>query len=324
MESNHNLDIKTYSLDELLDLFHLDYNMTEADLSRAKKQVLYLHPDKSKLPAEYFLFYKQAFVKIVELYEDLQKHNRPITKESTIYNSNVVQSKYDNRTELQKLDEKTKQYISSKEFNREFNELFEKNMKTVVSPSVASKNSWFSSEDPEYKYEKPATREHMNATIETIRQTAAKNALIKGGKADAYIGNFTIGAQNLYEEDDVESTTYISAPLFQGKKGVIFDDIRKVHKDETIIPVKYEGAPNRTMTVDEYINQRTTNANNDLPMAREEAERILAENSQKQRQEILAKQYRAGLRADENAIKSQKAMAHLFRLENGADSRKIR
>ena len=63
-EKSHNLDIHMYSLKDLLSLFHTDYNINLEDLKRAKKQVLMTHPDKSKLLAEYFLFYKKAFDKL--------------------------------------------------------------------------------------------------------------------------------------------------------------------------------------------------------------------------------------------------------------------
>ena len=55
----HNVDIHMYYLKDLLGLFHTDYNISFEDLKRAKNQVLMTHPAKSKLPAEYFLFYKK-------------------------------------------------------------------------------------------------------------------------------------------------------------------------------------------------------------------------------------------------------------------------
>ena len=57
----HNLDIHMYSLSEVLNLFDLDYDISMDGLKRAKKRVLMMQPDKSKLPPEYFLFYKKAF-----------------------------------------------------------------------------------------------------------------------------------------------------------------------------------------------------------------------------------------------------------------------
>ena len=57
---NHNLNIHMYNFQELLDLFNLQHNFSLAELKQAKKVVLRTHPDKSKLPSEYFLFYKKS------------------------------------------------------------------------------------------------------------------------------------------------------------------------------------------------------------------------------------------------------------------------
>ena len=56
----HNLNIQEYSLDEVLGLFDLhDYNLTIDHLKKAKRKVVMLHPDKSRLDAKYFLFYQK-------------------------------------------------------------------------------------------------------------------------------------------------------------------------------------------------------------------------------------------------------------------------
>ena len=54
---NHNLDIHSYSVEELLGLFDLSYQFSEDEMKRAKKKVLMLHPDKSRMDAKYFLVY---------------------------------------------------------------------------------------------------------------------------------------------------------------------------------------------------------------------------------------------------------------------------
>jgi len=55
----HNLSIHMYSLEELLGLFDLTYNISYDDLKRAKKVVLITHPDKS-----IFFFNDSPFYKI--------------------------------------------------------------------------------------------------------------------------------------------------------------------------------------------------------------------------------------------------------------------
>ena len=53
--NEHNLNIHMYSLEDLLGLFDLTYNISQEDLKRAKKVVLRTHPDKSKLDSKYLL-----------------------------------------------------------------------------------------------------------------------------------------------------------------------------------------------------------------------------------------------------------------------------
>lgn len=308
-ETVHNLDLKNYSLDELLDLFQLDYNMTTYDLNRARKTVLMLHPDKSKLPPEYFIFYKRAFEKIVELYEDLTKHNRPITKESTIYNAEISERNTDNQyVKMPSIDKNLQKKIVAPEFNKKFNEMFERAHQTRPDES---RNDWFRDESSEFdSLPTVTTRENMANAIETLREKTSTNALVNYRGFEEVLPSL---GTTLYE--DGESQKYVSAPLFKGKN-LVFDDIRKVHKDETIIPVKYVNAPSRTMTVDQYVASRSVN--DELPLAKDEAERILAEKMINQRNEILKKQYAAKIQDSENYTKSMKEMSYFFRLENGA------
>ena len=69
-DKGYNLDIHMYSFEELLGLFDLSYTISLEDMKRAKRKVLMTHPDKSKLDAKYFLFYKKAFDIVVKFYEN--------------------------------------------------------------------------------------------------------------------------------------------------------------------------------------------------------------------------------------------------------------
>lgn len=48
------LDINNYSLNDILNLFQVPENFNENHLKNAKKQVLRLHPDKSRLEPKFF------------------------------------------------------------------------------------------------------------------------------------------------------------------------------------------------------------------------------------------------------------------------------
>ena len=117
----HNLDIQTYNLDELLSLFDLNYDFDVEQLKRAKKKVLFLHPDKSKLPSEYFLFYKKAFDIIYAFYVEKTKQEKNVPKEKIEYDPNNDDSV---RNEISGVMKSMKNV----EFQNKFNELFEKNM----------------------------------------------------------------------------------------------------------------------------------------------------------------------------------------------------
>jgi hypothetical protein len=81
MSKTHNLRIQDYTLDELLGLFDLtSRTITLEQVKTAKKRVLMLHPDKSRLGPEYFLFYKQALEILVQIYEQQNKQNQNRTK----------------------------------------------------------------------------------------------------------------------------------------------------------------------------------------------------------------------------------------------------
>ena len=68
MDSNLDLNIDNYSLDDILQLFRLSSDFNEADMKNAKKLVLKMHPDKSRLDAKYFLFFSKAYKVLYSIY----------------------------------------------------------------------------------------------------------------------------------------------------------------------------------------------------------------------------------------------------------------
>ena len=322
---SHDLNINAYSLDELLDLFHLDYNMNVTDLKQAKKRVLQLHPDKSRLPPEYFLFYKKAYEKIVQLYEDLDRQNRTMTKEATIYNSEVYGP--NGRDTVFTFDKNIKREIdrtaanekNAAAFNRKFNDLFEKNMRQAPDPT---KNKWFSAaedEENDTPYKTPTSGVSANNIGRVIEDM--KNAAAASGKSTALIQrqrgarehyHSAVGGTTLYDDDENDDGAYISSSSLFG--GLKFEDIRRVHKDETIIPVGTtveiaQETAARAITLDDFVAQREKVK--DAPMAKDEAERILAEKEKRERVRIMEQQHRANLKAEEYLAKSKTVLASM-------------
>jgi len=112
------LDINNYELNDLLELFNLKTIYDLEDLKTAKKIVLKMHPDKSKLLPEYFLFYCKAYKRLCSLYLIKNKNLQKI--EETEYTKDIDES-------IKNVLDKNIFLQENKNFNKEFNEMFEKN-----------------------------------------------------------------------------------------------------------------------------------------------------------------------------------------------------
>ena len=84
MDDSLNLDIATYSLNDLYALFHIppDQMLTEPVLKQSKKMVLQTHPDKSRLDAKFFLFFSKAYKVLFSLYSSNSTHQNHQTNQN--------------------------------------------------------------------------------------------------------------------------------------------------------------------------------------------------------------------------------------------------
>jgi hypothetical protein len=299
--SNHNLNINSYSLDELLGLFDLNYQMTLNDLKNAKKRVLMLHPDKSKLPAEYFLFYKKAFEVVVQLFENNNKLNQKITEDTTNYKplDNGL-----NKATVQKVTTVAGE-MNPKDFQNKFNELFENNM---VRKPDAQKNEWFSKEEPVFKSDTPVSSKNMGQVFQSMKQQNAELVRYRGIQ-EIQSG----GGTRLYEEDEEEDDVYVTSDPFSKLK---FDDLRKVHKDQTIFAVSESdySKVQQYSSVDHYVRERGKVAV--VPIEKEESERILDQKNQQIREHIMRKEHAANLQTMQYEEKNKTVMSAFLQLKN--------
>lgn len=70
------LNIDNYTLTDVLTLFKIPVAFNEHHLKSAKKQVLKMHPDKSNLPKEYFLFFTKAYRILHQIYSMRHEHGQ--------------------------------------------------------------------------------------------------------------------------------------------------------------------------------------------------------------------------------------------------------
>lgn len=202
--NNIDLNLDNYELQDLLNLFNLSYNFDEAQLKNAKKIVLKTHPDKSKLPKEYFLFFSKAYKIIYSIYDFRVKG-----KGSTEYIVNDENN------------EAVKKIANNKNFNKIFNKLFEKyNIKDEESEK--GYGEWLKSDDDINNV--TTTKENMNSTFNKMKETAC-NSIINNSYSELETRNYKDLLGNAPE-------TY-SADIFSS---LAYEDLRKAHI-ENVVPV---------------------------------------------------------------------------------------
>ncbi len=118
MNHQADLNIENYNLEDLLNLFKLNYDFNEYELKMAYKMALKTHPDKSNLPNDYFRFYMKAY-KIVEKIFYFRSQRKKSNLDMS-YDANGENISKDKAVLLHSLNGK-----SVSEFNTWFNKMFE-------------------------------------------------------------------------------------------------------------------------------------------------------------------------------------------------------
>ena len=299
-KESHNLDIQKYSFDEILNLFDLTYNISTDDLKKAKIKVLQLHPDKSKLSSEYFLFFKKAFDIVFNFYENSHKQDKEVPQDKIEYEptkANELNSSANKH--ITKVIEK----MAPEEFQSKFNELFEKNMSNKKSNVD---NGWFTSEDSTYKTEEVVTKSNMNDVLNHMK--SQQTGLVKyNGVQQMY----SRGGTNFYDDDD--GSSYVTSDPFSKLK---FDDLRKVHKDETIFAVSerdFHKVPQYS-SVEQFNRER--NKQDMTPLKKTAAEKMLLDQEQIMKEKMMNKQYQSQFRTQDYEQKNKTVLSSFLKLNS--------
>ena len=297
----YNLDIHMYSLQELLGLFDLSYSITLEDMKRAKKKVLMTHPDKSKLAPEYFLFYKKAFDIVVKFYENQNKQNQELSTEKRVYDAGQMSS----NKEAQRTVSKNIQSMDKQKFNTTFNELFDKNM---VTKTNIERNQWFTSENAIYENDEKVNTQNMGQIFDRIKET--QRGMVKYKGVENLYMNSDFG-NSMY--DDENDDVYVSSDPFSKLK---FDDLRKVHKDQTVFGVSEKDIHKvqQYTSVDHMMRERGKQSL--TPLEKQEAERILAQQNQQYREQMMQKEYADKLKTMQYEEKNKNVLATFMRIQN--------
>ena len=239
-------------------LFHLPTEFNSKDLKEAKKIVYRVHPDKSNLPKEYFLFFSKAFKMLVKIYE----FKRGITLNASIHDEYENIEKYENneyKALLQQQKEFEKSRTQPKEFNKWFNKLFEEaNLNSSLEKGYGD---WLSQKDENVMEAK--NPQEMKDMIEKKKEQIRSNFLTLH-KSFSPINNNTnvsiLGGEEVYSSD-----------LFSKLQ---FEDLKDAHEN-SVIPVTHNDflnrekfnsmeEINRARTIDEVKSQKTFENHKDI------------------------------------------------------------
>jgi hypothetical protein len=241
------LDINNYELEDILNLFQLQSNFNEADLKRAKQKVLKLHPDKSRLSSEYFLFYSKAYKVVYSIFEFNNKSsNKTLNTDEYIPLDTSEENK---KLALNHFFEKNKKLKDTTNFNHWFNEQFEKNKITTASDE-SGYGDWLRSEED---VDEGKVLSSMSAMSEEFdkKKAQVRSMVVHKGVNDMYF-NHSVNASALTGEtpDNYSSGLFSSVP---------FQDLRQAHV-ESVIPVTnddYNSVP-KFKNINDYVSFRNT------------------------------------------------------------------
>jgi hypothetical protein len=234
------LQIENYNLKDLLNLFHLKYNFDKKDLKKAKEMALKTHPDKSRLDKKFFLFFLKAYRRIENIYNFRMKQEQDMY--NTEYTTNVgnITSEGDKML-LEKLNGK-----SVRDFNKWFNEMFEKT-KISDRENETGYGDWFKSEEEELD-----TVKSLNDFGKYFNnKKSEQKALVKHRGVNGL--NSESNGYNLNRENIVEQ---YSSHIFSKLQ---YEDLKKAHT-ETVVPV----------TEEDFINKEKYRNIDELNRARED------------------------------------------------------
>lgn len=239
------LDIENYDLNDLLNLFHLDYNFNEEGLKQAKKIVMQTHPDKCELDKEYFLFFTAAYKIIHSIYSFRNKSKDG--KQTTTEYAELIAYDEEKEETAKSVSLKKFKEQDNKQFNKVFNELFEKYKLEDEEMSGGYGEFMRSDEGLDTRSTTMAT---MNETFEKKKNEL--KAIVPVRDIDEMYSSHSFGA-NL-TSDKPES--YASG-LFSNLQ---YEDLRKAHI-ETVIPVNKDDYLQRPKykNVDEFMRDEKYN-----------------------------------------------------------------
>lgn len=258
---NLDLNIEKYSIKDILHLFNFESGtLTKDDLKKAKKIVLKIHPDKSRLDPKYFLFFMKAYNHIEELYKGqrLQEKTLRCLLQNYQYNGNVNKSdiKIENSDDpfLNEYEKEHTEYVNNLNLNPEeddfcdYEDWLHKNGKLKLWKDWRDKwrnsefekeslkngyGEWLKSDEGLYEEKKVSSLDEWNKIFEERRKEITTLAI--HNEANKIYSNISRGSALI---DVTNNFTKLNIPITDNVK-LQYTDIKEAFT-ESIYPVNIE------------------------------------------------------------------------------------
>jgi hypothetical protein len=284
------LNIDNYNLDEVLALFELSQDFKFEDLKRAfVNYVAPLHPDKSGLSSEYFIFYRKAYGVLINLYK--MRTNKVYSDKMDARDYEKYAEKYKN--EFKEQEEQNRSYaetlMKSDNFNETFNQLFEDNVKKNEE-DAGGYDDWLrcggKQEERIVDYDQLVAKrtQDVDQFKQEIRQMTMDEFQIEFEKRRAEIISGTEimsrdGFGAISSMSSAGATSLLGGPIgdyssAHGGAGLAYQDLKRAHTD-TLIPVDIAAMSDRFMRSSDYETMLNDRKKLIEPLGKEESERIL-------------------------------------------------
>jgi len=275
------LDINNYDLEDLLNLFHItDNNLTEETMNKSKKITLKTHPDKSGLDKSYFLFFSQAYKLLHEVYLFQNKpESISIDKSKSMSNISYIQEDMKTYNKIL-IDNLIKKFNNNKEFNKWFNEEFEK-VKINDEEETDGYDEWFRDnkhcENDNNQNNNINNNENSIITERMNFNSRLSSSNILGSRQDNY-----------------------SSGIFSGLQ---YEDLRHAHTIDTDITISAENYKEKDITggVEKLKRERNIKIQ---PQSNEEADRQLNKQQNHDDHENISRAYKLSRQQEEIAQKN--------------------
>ena len=285
MDSSFNLNLDEYSLEDIMDLFGLDHGFTETDLRNAKKVIMKVHPDKSRLDKKFFIFFSKAYNILCYIFRFREKHG----------NDGCVQ--YDKDSYKDEAEEaKFAKFLASKDFNKKFNQLFEAN-KVSTEFEEGGYGDWYKADEGDARQSITSISQMGDAFHQERLRT---KALIE------YKGVQDMSDSSLGTDLAMSRPENYSSDLFSK---LPYEDLRKAH-EENVVPVLESDVKRSYNSFEQLKFQRDANSRSFTPLDGQELKTHLKEKkysdgiATSERAFALAKQAEQAAEAKKNFNKN--------------------